>query len=177
VKELVKGADGITLMDGGKLKYKASDAGEEGGMSRALQNLHFADPTEPEVGAMGYLYDMPGGVSVLNDSSWTAKAILSSKRPDLPALFFFGEKSPWTPVNDMQQVAGFFTKPTIVRLPQAAENPFVSDAWVFTKSIEAFFKGAKAPKPVDPDAESEEKDKAKEKSKGKTGTRPTGPRG
>src|SRR3989442_3007170 len=51
-KEVVKGIDSISIMQDGNPKYKASDSAEGGGMNRALTNLRFGDPTEPETGAM-----------------------------------------------------------------------------------------------------------------------------
>jgi hypothetical protein len=112
-------------------------------LNRALNNLHFADPTEPEVGAMDYLYRLPGGTSVLNDRSWSARQLLGDAARTRPALIFMGLRSPWTPRGDMEAVASVFQRPIVVKLPDAAEDPFVSHTYLFTGYMEKFLEGAK----------------------------------
>ncbi len=144
VPELVKGADSISLMQDGNLKYRPTDPAEAGGLGRALYNLSFADPTEPEVGALSYLYDIPGGTKTLNDSKWSAKDIVGVGKLSQPVLIFAGEKNPFTPVSDILQVAGLFKNCEVVRLSDAAETPFISHTYLFTKHLEKFFQGARA---------------------------------
>jgi pimeloyl-ACP methyl ester carboxylesterase len=153
-KEIVKGADSISLQQDGNPKYKAADSGEAGGLNRALNNLRYADPTEPETGSLGYLYRLPGGVQVLNDNSWSAKSILGSSKVSIPTIIFMGERSPWTPVGDMTLVAGLFNRPRIVKLADAGEMPFISHTYVFTKYLENLFQNVT---------------KKKKKSSGRTG--------
>lgn len=143
LQEVVKGADSITLMPDGNLKYKPADPGEAGGLGRALYNLAFADPSEPEAGALRYLYDLPGGTHTLNDRSWSAKAIVGAGKLTLPVLIFAGERCPFTPVGDMNQVAALFRNCEVVRLKDASQTPFISHPYLFTKQLEKLFKGAK----------------------------------
>jgi pimeloyl-ACP methyl ester carboxylesterase len=162
-REIVKGVDSITREQGGKTKYEASDSAESAGLGRALGNLDYVDPTEPETGAVRYFHDLPGGVSVMNDDNWAAKTIFKGKRTDFPVLIFMGEKAPWTPISDMNVVAGIFKRVTVVKMAQSAETPFISETYLFTKSLEDFLRAAIL---------AAEKAKGKDggkKTKGKTG--------
>lgn len=160
--EIVKGADNITLMPDNKPKYTPGDPGEQGGLGRALGNLKFADPTEPEVGALGYLHDLPGGSQVLNDSTWSARKIVVPRAAKIPTLIFIGEKSPWTPISDVKQVAGLFERAKTVSLPGSSETPFMSHTYEFTKYLQAFLGGSRA------GAKASKKGSAKADSKGST---------
>jgi pimeloyl-ACP methyl ester carboxylesterase len=166
-KELVKASDAFFIMQDGKPKYQASDDAEAGGMSRALHhNLFFADPTEPETGEIDYLYELPGGTSVLIDDKWTAKSIIQGKAAEIPTLIIAGEKALWTPVNDQAKVASLFKRASLVKMPSSAETPFISETGLFTKSIEDFMR----PALVAQQKEKKDKEKAKkdEEAKGKT---------
>ncbi len=165
-KEMSKGADGISIMEDGNPKYKPSDDAEQGGMNRALNNLEYGDPTEPETGSLGYYYRLPGGVQQTNDQSWSMKAIFAGKKTDFPVLIFMGMKSVWTPIPDMRMVSGLFKRATVAEMPESSETPFISETYLFTKHLEKFFRGAKLPKPKD---STEEKDKGKNKGKTKVG--------
>jgi pimeloyl-ACP methyl ester carboxylesterase len=162
-REIVKGIDSITRMQDGKKKYDPSDSAEAEGFGRALNNLEFADPTEPETGAFGYLYDLPGGVGLMNDDKWSTKGIFQGKRTDFPVLIFMGEKAPWTPISDMNVVSGTFKKATVVKMGQSSETPFLSETYLFTKSIEDFLRPA-----IVAAEKAKGKEKEKTKAKGKT---------
>src|SRR5438093_7753305 len=158
-KEVVKGVDGASMMQDGNPKYKASDSAELGGMNRALRNLRFADPTEPETGAMEYFYRLPGSYG-MNDDKWSTRALVAKKKLSFPVLIFMGEKSPFSLTSDMQVVSGIFKQAVVVKLPDAGEMPFMSDTYAFTKHMEKFFQGAKAPEKAKEEAE-EKKEKGK----------------
>src|SRR5262249_12683220 len=85
-KEVVWGVDNISLKEDGTPKRMPADDAEKGGMGRALGNLRFADPTEPEAGALDYLYDLPGGTQVMNDDKWAARSLFAGKRVDFPVM-------------------------------------------------------------------------------------------
>jgi pimeloyl-ACP methyl ester carboxylesterase len=161
-KEVVKGADSITMVsEDGKVKYDPSDSAEAEGLTRSLNNLRHADPTEPETGALFYLYGLVSGDKVLADDKWSARDIFKNKRTDFPVLILMGEKAPWTPVNDMNSVAGLFKSATVVKFKNSAEMPFISETALFTKSLEDFFRPALL-------AQKKKKDKeAKDKNKGR----------
>lgn len=162
-QELVKGADSILIMEDGNPKYKPGDDAEHAGLGRALANLRFADPSEPEVGTIDYFFDLPGGVSRMNDQTWKARDLFPGK-PTLPVLIFMGAKSPWTPMNDMKLVAGLFPRAVVVEMRESAELPFLSETGLFTQHMQAFFKGAKLPG----------KEGEKASSKSKSGSSRTG---
>jgi pimeloyl-ACP methyl ester carboxylesterase len=159
-KELVKAADRAVIMQDGNPKYKASDAAEAKGMHRAISNLLFADPTEPEAGALEYLYELPAGSSQMIDDKWTTKSIFKGKKVTFPVLIFMGDKSLWTPLSDMKAAAGTFRQAVIATIPNASETPFISDTYTFTKHLEKFFQGAKAPEKAKEEA-GEKKEKGK----------------
>ena len=162
-KEIVKGIDNLLLEQDGKPRYQPSDDAEAGGMGRSLANLYYADPTEPETGALSYLYSLPGGVRVMNDDTWSVKQIFAGKKMDFRCLIIMGEKAPWSPMSDMNQVAGVLKHATVVKMPNSAETPFMSETYLFTKSIEDFMKPALLAMKKE-----KEKEEAKESKKGKT---------
>ena len=163
-KERVKGADSITLQaDGVNTKYKASDEAEGSGLSRALNNLHFADPTEPETGNIRYFYSLPGGVGTLADDDWSVRKMFAGKA--LPqVLIFMGLKDAWTPLSDMKAVAGVFPRAVVAEMKESSELPFISEAAVFTQYMQSLFKNAK---PANKEGENT-KPKRKEAAKGST---------
>ncbi|MBI4606507.1 MAG: hypothetical protein HY721_31465 [Planctomycetes bacterium] len=176
-QEIIKGVDNLLLKEDGNPTYMPADDAEAGGMGRAINNLRHVDPSEPEAGMLRELYGLPGGVSGMYDTSWSAKKILAGLRADLPVLVIMCEKAHWTPIPDQQAVAAVFKRPTVVKMAESADYPFISETYAFTKHLEAFFKPAiqarkakeaKAKEKERKDAEKAEKDAArKEKAKGK----------
>ena len=162
-KEIVKGIDNTILEQDGKPRYQPSDDAEEAGMNRSLGNLYYADPTEPETGSIFYLYGLPGGVQVMNDDTWSVRQIFAGKKMDFRCLIIMGEKAPWSPMSDMNQVAGVLKHATVVKMPTSSETPFMSETYLFTKSIEDFMKPALVA--MKKEKEKEKKDEGK---KGKT---------
>ncbi len=143
ISEVVKGAKNILIdQTTGKPIYLPADAAEAGGMGRALFNLKFADPTEPEVGTFKEVYRLPGGVKCMNDSSWDAKSLVGTKLQRTPALIFMGEKAVWTPMDDMQRVTGLFRGARVVKMKNSAECPFMSETFLFTRHVEEFLSKA-----------------------------------
>ena len=78
----------------------------------------------------------------MNHDTWSAKAIFQGKRTEFPVLIYMGEKALWTPIADMNVVAGVFKKATVVKMQQSSESPFISETYLFTKSIEDFLRSA-----------------------------------
>jgi pimeloyl-ACP methyl ester carboxylesterase len=144
--EIVKGIDSISLMQDGNPKYKASDAAEGEGMGRALYNLGFADPTEPEVGALNYFYKIPRTTQVMNDQKWSAKSIFAGKRIAFQTFIFVGEKDPWTPISDVTRITGVLKSSSLIKFPGASGTPYLSDTFAFTNHMEKIFRGAKGAK-------------------------------
>ncbi len=143
-REIVKGIDSVTQMDDGTTKYKAADDAEAGGLGRALHNVHFVDPTEPEVGLIDELYDLPGGMRRSADVTWSARKILAEAKvkANLPTLIVMGEKAVWTPLQDQHAVAKLFQRAVIAKMAESADYPFISETYAFTKHIEKFLKPA-----------------------------------
>jgi pimeloyl-ACP methyl ester carboxylesterase len=142
-QELVKTADN-GILEGEKPKYLPVDGAEGGGMGRARYNQNFADPTEPEAGALEFLYALPDRTGVLVDPTWSAKSILKGATDGLPALVFIGERSGWTPGEESMKVAALFQQPkaVVARMKSSAECPFMEETYLFTKHMESFFKPA-----------------------------------
>jgi len=139
-REVVKGVDNLFVDKQGKPSYEPADSFEDAGLSRALHNLRFADPTAPEVGSMRYLFAMPGGVRVMADDKWSMRKVFKSGPPrNLPVMVCMGEKDPWTPLGDMMAVAKFF-RAQVAKFQGSSEMPFLFRPYEFTQEIELFFK-------------------------------------
>jgi pimeloyl-ACP methyl ester carboxylesterase len=147
-QEIVKGADSISLQSDNKPKYKASDSAEQGGLNRALNNLYFGEAAAPEVGMINFLYKLPGGSGLINDSTWSVRKIFKNQKPKIPVMVVIGENDPWAPVPDVMKVVGFFDHPYLAKFPNSSETPFMTDTYAFTQHMEKFFgsvvKGAAA---------------------------------
>jgi pimeloyl-ACP methyl ester carboxylesterase len=161
-QELVKTAE-AGILDGDKPKYVPVDAAEGAGMSRARHNQNFADPTEPEVGALEFLYELPGGTSVLVDPNWKAREILKGNTDGLAAMIIHGERSGWTSATEASQVAGLFQQPKakLVSMKGSAEFPFMEETYAFTKHMEGFLKPAIAAMEKEQAAKSKKDSKTK----------------
>lgn len=140
-QELVKGADS-RFLEGERPRYVAADGAEAGGMGRAVFNLRFADATEPELGTLRYLYQLPGGASTLIDRGWTARELMKDAKKGLPLMIIAGECSGWMPPGERDKVAAAFERPYVVSLPRSGELPFVSETYRFTAEIEKFLRPA-----------------------------------
>jgi pimeloyl-ACP methyl ester carboxylesterase len=139
-RELIKGADYITLDPEHKKVYSPADADEEAGIGRALSSLRYADPTSPEIGLMMFLYRLPGGVEQVADDQWTVRGIFKNKKPPFPVMVAIGEKAVWTPTSDVMRAASFFERPYMAKFPRSAEMPFMDDPSLFTKHLQLFLK-------------------------------------
>lgn len=160
IPEVVKGVDHVYVKKDGSPVYKPADAAERAGLNRALHNLHFADPTAPEVGTLDYLFELPGGVQVMNDDTWSIHKIFDKKRPRMPTLVCMGMKAPWTPVGDMQGVARFF-RAVEAKFPKSSEMPFLFETYAFTRAVGDFFRK------YSPDGKKEKKKKRSSRKKDK----------
>jgi pimeloyl-ACP methyl ester carboxylesterase len=167
--EMVKGIDNATLIENGEVKYKPSDDAEAGGMARAVENVRYADATEPESGAIDYYYEIPRSTQVQADKKWSAKAIFQGKKISFATYIFLGEKDPWTPVSDMMKVSGVLKPCTVVKFPNSSEFPFLSETYQFTKEMEKIFRGLSRPakKTADKEASAKKTTSAKQSEKSK----------
>jgi pimeloyl-ACP methyl ester carboxylesterase len=137
--EIETGAKKIQIDREGNPLYKPADSAEEGGLERALDNLHFSDPSSPEIGTLKFLYDLPGGTKLLNDNTWSLKKIFENKKPSVAVMIVRGDKNPWTPASDLSRVEGLFQRPYIARFPNESETPFIGDTSTFTAHVQKFF--------------------------------------
>ncbi len=137
-RELEYGAKNVLVGQDGKPTYEPADAAEERGLDRALGNVRYADPTSPEVGTRSYLYGLPGGTEVMNDSDWSIGKIFDRTPPRLPVMIIMGELNPWTPAGDMMRVASFFKGAYVAKFPRDSENPFMLEPDRFTKHLRTF---------------------------------------
>ena len=140
-KEMVKGADS-RILDGEKPIYVASDAAEAGGMRRALFNLHFADPTQPEVGTFRFLYTLPGGAGGLVDNTWQSRQVMKKAAAGLPAMVMGGKVSGWTSETEIDKVAGVLKNPQVVSFKSSADFPFMTETYRFTGALRQFLRPA-----------------------------------
>ncbi len=143
--EIVNGAKSIQIGQDGKPTYEAQDDAERGGNSRAIGNLHFADPTSPEISKRRYLYAISGDPQVMNDSKWSMQNIFGSRGPRLKTCVLVGEKDPWSPIRHVSKVATFF-KAYTAKFKSSAQNPFMVETYRFTKEVEKFLGVAKKKK-------------------------------
>ena len=88
--------------------------------------------------ARKFLFALPGGTDVMNDSSWSVSKIFGGAPPRLPVMIIMGEKDPWTPLGDMMRVSSFFKGAFVVRFSRASENPFMFETNRFTQQLKAF---------------------------------------
>ena len=140
--ELVKGARSRFIKEDGKPEYVAADDAEAGGMSRATFNAHFADPSLPEVGALQFLYGLPGGSGGLIDNDWRSRNIFKSAKTGPRTLVFHGMRSGWMDKAEAKKVAGVIPGARTIPLKGSGELPFVSETYAFTKHIEKFVAAA-----------------------------------
>lgn len=137
-KELENGAKNSRLQPDGKPSYEPADAAEQAGMGRALYNVKFANPASPEVGALKFLYSLPGGTQVLNDSKWTLGTIFNHEPPKMPILVMQGAKDPWAPVFGVSKVTGYLKGCNVVKFSRSAQSPFMFETQRFTSALRAF---------------------------------------
>lgn len=137
-KELENGAKTLRIGRDNKPLYEPSDAAEQAGIGRALTNVRFSDPSSPEVGALQFLYRLPG-TQVLNDSTWSLQKIFEDK-PRINVAVLIGEQDPWAPSFEVNRVTSFLRNATVIKFPRCAEDPFIADPGLFTTHVLNFFK-------------------------------------
>ncbi len=142
-REIEKGGENI-LIDGetGRPIYEPSDSDEAGGLSRALQNLTFADACDPAVGQFNFLYESGDSQQTLADSEWRAAQFFQGT-PRNQTLIFMGLADPWVTASDMNSVAGIFNKPRLVKMPEGGQFPFMFDTWNFNSQVVHFLRKAR----------------------------------
>jgi pimeloyl-ACP methyl ester carboxylesterase len=139
VREIEKGGQNILIGEkSGRPLYEPADSAEAGGLSRALENLRFADPTDPAVGSFDYLYEDGDSAQTLADTTWRAIDFWHGDKPRLPAMIIMGTKSPWTPKGDMQKVASLFPGSSVVEFKDCAEFPFMFEPYKFNTAVRKF---------------------------------------
>lgn len=138
--ELEKGGQSILIDEQGQPLYKAADSDEGEGLGRALQNLNFADPTDPVCGQFQFLYEDGDSAQTLADEGWKAQSLFP-RRPNLPVLIFHGTKDPWVSAQDVNSVAGLFNKPQVVSL-ETSQFPFMFEPYTFNAAVRKFLQKA-----------------------------------
>ena len=141
--EVYNGANNLFIGQDGKPVYEPQDSAEKSGIARARENLHYADPSRPEIGVSKHLHRLAGGTMVMNDSKWSLKAIFKYKAPRLPVMVMLGQLDTWTPIADVTRVSKFFPRCYTSKFPRSAGYPFWSDPYRFTKEMEKMLGKAK----------------------------------
>jgi len=145
-KELVHAVDYHYITDEKTFTrfYDPADDRELEALERKWFTMMFADPQDPEIGALWEKAKGPINVSLKVAEKEQSQSppfdVMREKRPPVPVLVISGKKAIWFGESDGERVAKNYPKGRHVVLPNAANMPWFDDPVGFQRAVRDFAK-------------------------------------